>query len=125
MMKILKNQTGKSGLGSLVTLLLIVGAGYVGLKMGEPYFAYMDLVKTMEYWAEYDLKKGDLKYTSLMKNVQEAIDENDIPLDANELKIVYNTKKRRLIVSAEYDVYVEFPGYEHHYHFTPEAIIQN
>ena len=84
MMAILNNRKGKSGLGPLIAILLVVAAGYVGLKLGEPYFAYMNLVKTMEYWADYDIKQGDTHYTNLLKNVQEEIDDQDIQESAKE-----------------------------------------
>ena len=124
MIAILRNKKGKSNLGPLIGILLIAAGGYVGLKLGEPYFAYLDLVKTMDYWADYDISQGDLKYTKLLENVQDTIDEHGIPLDVTDLLINYDRKKALLTVSAEYDVYVEFPGYEYHYHFSPEVKIQ-
>jgi len=124
MMAILNNRKGKSGLGPLIGIVLVVAAGYVGLKLGEPYFAYMDLMKTISYWADHDISQGDIRYTNLLEKAQETIDEHGIPLDAGDLIINYDKEKSLLTVRAEYDVYVEFPGYEYHYHFTPEVEIQ-
>ena len=120
----LKNKKGKGSLGLLIGLMLIAAGGYVGLKLGEPYLAYMDLKKTMDYWADHDISQGDMKYTNLLKNVQETINEHGIPLNATDLIINYDKQKTLLTVSAEYDVYVELPGYEHHYHFSPKVKIQ-
>jgi hypothetical protein len=114
-------RAGGGNLQFLMTIGILVIACYVGIKMGRPYFAYRSLQNTMEQWAEITLQRGDRNYGDLMEKIRWTIDRHNIPLDIQDVKIVYEPDEKMLGVYAEYDVYVEFPGYEHHYFFQPYA----
>jgi hypothetical protein len=119
-----RNHAKNSGRGNLQFLLLaaILLAGcYVGIKMGKPYLAYRSLERTMEQWAKITLYKGGRNYSDLTAKIQWTIDRHKIPLDIEDVEILYDPEEKMLSVYAEYDVYVEFPGYEHHYFFQPYA----
>ena len=57
----------------------------------------------------------------LKEKIQWTIDRHKIPLDIKDVEIVYDPEEKMLGVYAEYDVYVTFPGYVHHYFFQPYA----
>jgi hypothetical protein len=57
----------------------------------------------------------------MLLEIRWIIDRYKIPLDPENIKVEYDTERRVLSLYAEYDVYVEFPGYVHHYHFEPYA----
>ena len=49
---------------------------------------------------------------------------HNIPLDPADIRIEHDPERRVLSVSAEYDVYVELPGYTHYYRFEPYAEVE-
>jgi hypothetical protein len=117
----LRNQTGSAK--SILLLLLVVICIYAAIKLAKPYYGYKDLEGTMEYWAKIALHQGDANYSELKDKMAWVIEEHDIPLDIHEIQITYGPHPKSLTVSAEYDVFVEFPGYEHHFHFEPYAYV--
>jgi hypothetical protein len=114
-----KQATGSGNLQFIVTAAILVTACYVGFSMGKPYLAYRSLERTMEQWAKISLYKGDRRYSDLKEKIQWTIDRHNIPLDIQDVEIVYDPEEKMLSVYAEYDVYVTFPGYEYHYFFQP------
>lgn len=116
-----KKTTGGGNLQFLVTAVILMIACYVGIRMGKPYYAYRSLERTMEQWAKITLYRGDRQYTDLKDKIRWTIERHNIPLDVEDVEIVYDPEEKMLSVYAEYDVYVEFPGYVHHYFFQPYA----
>jgi len=119
------NPVGNSrGIGSFSSILIfsiILAAIYGVIKLATPFYAYKDLEGTMQYWAESTLYQGSTSYHELKKHVMEKADWHDIPLEKSDIQIEYNEAEKTLRVYAEYDVYVEFPGYSHYFHFSPEG----
>jgi hypothetical protein len=113
----IKNQTGSAK--TILLLLLVAACVYAGFKLFKPYYGYRDLQGTMEYWARIALHRGDSNYSEMKDKLAWVIEEHDIPLEVNEIRINYDRERKSLTVSTEYDVFVEFPGYEHHLHFEP------
>ncbi len=117
-----KKTTGSGNLQFLVTAVVLVVACYVGIQMGKPYYAYRSLERTMEEWAKITLYRGGGRnYADLTEKMRWTIARHEIPLDVKDVEIVYDPEEKMLSVYAEYDVYVEFPGYVHHYFFQPYA----
>lgn len=124
MLRAIRNRRGDGKLQFVLILLILVALSYVGVKMGQPYYAYRSLERTMEQWAKITLYKGDKNYADLMEKIKWTIDQHDIPLAIEDVQIEYDPDEKVLSVYAEYDVYVELPGYEHHYFFQPHAEVQ-
>lgn len=116
-----KRTTGSGNLQFVVIALILLVAAYAGIKMGKPYYAYRSLERTMEQWAKIALYRGDRNYSDLIEKVKWTIDRHKIPLKIEDVEIEYDPEEKVLSVYAEYHVYVEFPGYEHHYFFQPYA----
>jgi hypothetical protein len=114
-----KKNTGSGNLQFLLGAVFLMVACYVGISMFKPYYAYRSLERTMEQWAKISLYKGDRRYSDLKEKIQWTIDRHNIPLDIQDVEIVYDPEEKMLSVYAEYDVYVTFPGYEYHYFFQP------
>lgn len=115
---------GNGNLQFFLVVLIFLAAGYVGIKMGKPYYAYRSLQSTMRQWAKITLYRGDNNYSDLMEKVKWSIERHDIPLDIQDVHVEYDPDEKILSVYAEYDVYVKLPGYEHHYFFQPYAEVQ-
>ena len=116
-----KKTTGSGNLQFLLTAVILVAACYVGIRMGMPYYAYRSLERTMNQWAKITLYRGGRNYADLKEKMRWTIDRHKIPLDMEDVEILYDPDEKMLSVYAEYDVYVEFPGYVHHYFFQPYA----
>lgn len=116
-----KKTTGSGNLQFLLGAVLLMVACYVGISMFKPYYAYRSLERTMEQWAKITLFRGGRNYSDLNEKIKWMIDRHKIPLDIKDVEIVYDPEEKMLSVYAEYDVYVEFPGYVHHYFFQPYA----
>ncbi len=116
-----RRSAGGGNLQFLVILVLLVAGCYVGIRLAKPYYAYRSLERTMEQWAKITLYKGGRNYNDLMEKIQWTIDRHKIPLDIQDVEITHDPEEKMLSVYAEYDVYVTFPGYEHHYFFQPYA----
>ncbi len=117
-------QKGNISLPLLIFFLMIAAIGYGALKLGEPYFANLDLQKKMTYWADFDFKQGNSDFSNLRKNLKEVIDKHQIPLNMKDIQIEFDEINETLFVYAEYYVYVEFPGYVYPLHFSPTVEIE-
>ena len=117
-----KKTTGGGNLQFLVTAVILVLACYAGIQMGKPYYAYRSLERTMAQWAKITLFRGGRDYADLNEKMRSTIHRHKIPLDVKDVDDVYDPEEKMLSVYAEYDVYVKFPGYVHHYFsFQPYA----
>ncbi len=114
----------RSGIGNFqfVASLSIIGlVGYVLFQFLYPFYAFKSLEGTMEEWVRVSVHRSDRDTTEMLEKIRWLIGRYKIPLDPDEIRIEYDREQRALSVYAEYDVYVEFPGYTHHYHFKPYA----
>ena len=114
----------KKGLGNvqfLASLMVIALVGYVLFQLSYPFYAFQRLEDTMQEWARINVHRSRVDDNEMLLEVRWIIDRYKIPLDPEAIKVEYDQERRVLAVYAEYDVYVEFPGYTHHYHFEPYA----
>jgi hypothetical protein len=118
----MKNRNGSAQ--SLLLLLLGGMCVYAAFKLVIPYYAYKDLERTMSYWGKISVLRGDKNYSELKEKIEWVIDEHQIPLEIDEVEMEYDPVRETLTVSAEYDVFVEFPGYEYRLHFQPHAEVE-
>ncbi len=116
-----RKTAGGGNLQFIVTATILVVAAYVGIRMGKPYYAYRSLQSTMRQWAKITLYRGDKNFSDLTDKIRWTIDRHKIPLNIEDVEITYDADEKTLSVYAAYDVYVEFPGYTHHYFFEPYA----
>lgn len=116
-----RKTAGGGNLQFIVTATILVVAAYVGIRMGKPYYAYRSLQSTMRQWAKITLYRGDRNFSDLTDKIRWTIDRHKIPLNIEDVEITYDADEKTLSVYAAYDVYVEFPGYTHHYFFEPYA----
>ena len=119
-----KEKRSTGGVGSVqlaASLLIILVVGYVAYRLLYPVYAFQSLEGAMEEGIKTSVREGDHHHTEMMEKIRRIIDRHDIPLDLADIRIERDPERRVLSVSAEYHVYVELPGYTHHYHFEPYA----
>ncbi len=114
-----KRAAGGGNLQFILVATILIIACYVGFRLAQPYYAYKSLEHTMKQWAKITLYRGGHDYSDLLDKIQWTIERHDIPLDVKDVEIKYDPAEKMLSVYAEYDGYVEFPGYEYHYFFQP------
>jgi len=119
-----KDKKSTGGVGNLqlaVSLLIIIVVGYVTFQLLYPVYAFQSLEGTMEEGIKISVRKGDDHHTEMMEKIRRIIDRHNIPLDPADIRIEHDPERGVLSVSAQYHVYVELPGYTHHYYFEPYA----
>jgi hypothetical protein len=113
---VVKNRRGASKLGCLLSTLLLVAAGYYGLKIGQVYYnasEYQNVMKASLRIAEVSTDK------QIQDRILAEADTLGLPDEAKEITLVRTG--RHIEVSAEYDVTVDLPFKKKTYHFTPNA----
>lgn len=106
------------------SLLVIAVVAYVLFQLLYPYYAYQRLESVMEEWVRVSVHRSDRDTTEMLERLRWLVDRYKIPLDPDDIRIEYDRERKVLSVCAEYDVYVELPGYTHHYRFKPYAEAQ-
>ena len=112
------------GAAPVKTALLVIVAAvvcFVGIRMLEPVYDNVMLKRTMNQWAKWHVLSGSVDTSELRAHIQDAIDEHDIPLDQGDVRVEFDRGTGVLTVNADYEVFVELPGYVHTYRFTPEV----
>ena len=112
---------GAGNLPFAASLLIVAVIGYLLFQLLYPFYAFRSLVGTMEESLRISGNRSDGDHTEILEEVRWVIDRYNIPLDPNEIQIDYDPERKVLSAYAEYDVYVDLPGYTHHYHFEPYA----
>lgn len=108
---------GKSRLGCLVSLLLIVTIAYFGFNIGEVYLRFYRLRDAMEQEARFASGKTD---DAIRIRLAAVVDSLGLPDEAGRMRIVRNSN--RIVISTEYSVHVEFPMFGRELKFAPQVI---
>ena len=114
-----RRRRGATSLGCLLTVLLLIAAGYFGMKIGQVYWnnaQYLDTMKQHIRFAE------TLTDKQIFDRIVAKADSLGLPDDAKEVS-VERTATRHIAVSADYVVLVELPLHVRTFHFTPRAEI--
>jgi hypothetical protein len=124
MSTVVRNEKGAGKVTTIVFLLILAGAIYIGFKFFNHYYAYWDLQSTMRYWAEVVLRRGDRTPSEMIEKLKETIGFHQIPLKVGDIEIDYRRDGKYISVYAQYDVWVNLLGYEFPLHFEPHAEVQ-
>ena len=107
---------GRSSLGCLVMLLLVVAAGYFAVNVGEVYLRYYQFHDSMEQNARFAAHFDD---AAIRNNLKLAADTLDLPPAARRVQIY--RRDRHITISVEYYDRVELPLYVREIHFQPRV----
>ena len=109
-------RTGRSSLGCLLTLLVLVAAGYFAVNIGEVYLRYYQFHDSMEQNARFAAHYDD---DAIRNNLKLAADTLNLPEAAHTIQI--RRRDHSITISAEYDERVELPLYVREIHFAPRV----
>lgn len=103
-------------LKSLLGIVLILGAVYVGWQLIPPYYGNFQLQDTIESEARlnsYNMKTEEEIKAIIVKRAKEL----ELPLTAEQVQVQRNGTI--LSIAADYTVHVDLPIYPVDLHFTP------
>lgn len=113
---VIHSRVGKSSLGCLIVLLLVVAAGYFAVNIGEVYFRYYQFRDSMQQAARFAPRLSD---DDIRIRLRAAADSLGLPEGAREVQI--RRREHSIVVSNEYYERVELPGYVREIRFQPRA----
>jgi hypothetical protein len=107
---------GRSSLGCLVMLLIVVAIGYFAVNIGEVYLRYYRFHDSMAQNARFAAHFDD---DAIRNNLSLAADTLDLPVGAHRVQI--HRRGHTITISADYYERVELPLYVREIHFEPRV----
>ena len=107
---------GRSMLGCLFTLLIIVAAFYFASNLAEPYWRYYQYKDSMSQEARFASQVSNEEIT---RRLHAKADSLGLPPEAYRLR--FNRTANSIQIWAEYAEVVELPGYTRHFLFKPRV----
>ena len=114
-----RGRRGASSAGCLVSLLVLVGALYYGVNIGELFFRYYRLLDEMQ--TETRIASG-LDDGTIRRRIQAAIEEIGVPDAAGSNLVIRRTAfPREIVIETRYSEMVSLPFFNHSFAFHPRA----
>ena len=111
-----RRRAGRSTLGCLFTLLLLVTAVYFAFNLAEPHWRYYQFRDTMAQAARFADQTSDEELT---RQIHAKSDSLGLPPEAYRLR--FNRTARSIIIWTEYSELVELPGFTRTFFFKPRV----
>ena len=102
--------------GCLMMLLLVVGALYVGIPVGETYLRYAEYKDAMKQEVRF---RANLSNDKIRAHLAAQADSLGLPEEAGDVTVTRNGNQ--VTVEAEYDEIVRVLGLTKAIHFAPSA----
>jgi hypothetical protein len=109
---------GASKLGCLLSVLLVVGASYVGLFFGRVYWTNAEYKDEMKQELQFHSGESD---EQIRNHMRVAADSMGLPEEAGDVTVERDPQAHTIDMDAVYDVTVKLPGYQRVVHLTPHA----
>ncbi|HJQ21580.1 MAG TPA: hypothetical protein VJ867_14625 [Gemmatimonadaceae bacterium] len=103
--------------GCLMMLLLVVGALYVGIPVGETYLRYAEYKDAMKQEVRF---RANLSNDKIRAHLAAQADSLGLPEEAGDVTVTRNGNQ--VTVEAEYDEIVRVLGLTKAIHFAPSAV---
>jgi hypothetical protein len=107
---------GRSLLGCLFGILILVTALYFGVQLVEPHWRYYQFEDTMQQTARFGSQLSDAE---ILYRLQAKADSLDLPPSAHRLRI--SRSSRGIAISTDWEEFVVLPGYTKRYVFRARA----
>ena len=111
-----RERPGKSTLGCLFTLLIVVAAGYFAFNVGEVYIRYYRFRDSMRQTVRFANRLPD---DSIRARLTLVADSLGLPESAHRVQI--RRRANSVVLLSEYYDRVELPLYVREIHFQPQA----
>lgn len=107
---------GRTMLGCLFTLLIVVAIGYFAFNVGEVYYRYFQFRDSMEQTARFAAHYDD---DGIRMRLGLAADSFNLPRSAHQIMV--RRRDRHIVISTEYFDHIELPGYVREIHLAPRV----
>lgn len=104
---------GRSTLGCLVMLLLVVAAGYFAVNVGEVYFRHYEFRDAVRQEARFARMRSDAQ---IRERLAAKADSLGLPPEAGRIGIFRTA--RAVTLTSEYTELVELPGFVREFEFS-------
>ncbi len=102
-----RSRSGKSKLGCLFQLVLIVGVAYYGADWTKTYYKYWSLKEVMRSQA---IRATGIDDATIHRRILVKIDQLSLPNDArSNIKIRRMNRPREIVISTSYVVFLRIP----------------
>lgn len=108
------SRPGRSTLGCLFTLLIVVAVGYFGFNAAEVYVRFYRFQDAMTQEARFARQADD---DAIRKRLRALVDSLGLPEEAGQVRIRRSTT--RITISSEYHENIELPGLVRAVRFAP------
>ena len=107
---------GRSTLGCLFTLLVLVAVFYFAVNLAEPYWRYYQYKDAMSQEARF---ADQVTNEEITRRLHIRADSLGLPAEAYRLR--FNRTAKSISIWTEYEEVVELPGYTRHFVFKPRV----
>ena len=107
---------GRSTLGCLFTLLVVVAVGYFAFNVGEVYFRYFEFRDSMLQTARFAAHYDD---DGVRQRLRLAADSLDLPESAGRVQV--RRRDHHIVIWTEYFDHIELPGYIREVRLSPRV----
>ena len=111
-----RSRLGRSTLGCLFTLMVVVAAFYFGVNLAEPYWRYYQYKDAMSQEARF---ADQVTNEEITRRLHIRADSLGLPAEAYRLR--FNRTAKSISIWTEYQEVVELPGYTRHFVFKPRV----
>jgi hypothetical protein len=107
---------GRTMVGCLFMVLILVAASYFAFNLAEPYWRYYQYMDSMSQEARF---ASQVTNEEITRRLHAKADSLGLPPDAYRLR--FNRTANTITIWAEYREVVELPGYTRHFLFKPQV----
>ena len=112
----MRTKRGRTSIGCLLTILLLVAATYFGVNLGEPYLRYFRFRDAMRQEARFSSRFTD---EEIQRHLAAMADSLGLPESAARVQI--RRTANRTVISSSYYEHVELPLMVREILFRPQA----
>lgn len=109
-------RSGRSMLGCLVTILVLVAVAYFGINLAEPHVRYYRFKDAMAQTASFGARLPDAE---MIVRLRAKADSLGLPPGAHDLRVTRDG--RSVTIAVDYEEVVELPGYTRRFQFHPRV----
>lgn len=110
------SRRGRSTLGCLFTLLIVVAVVYFAINVGEVYFRYYQFRDSMEQTARFAAHYDD---DGIRQRLRLAADSLNLPESAHQIQV--RRREHHITIWTEYFDHIEMPGYVREVRLSPRV----
>ena len=114
----LRDRRGKSRIGCLITIMLLVVGSYYGFNLGAVYVRYWLFKEEIKTQARLAPSIDD---ATIRRRVRVKADQLGLPDEARQVTIRRTQRPREIVISTTYQEVIDLPFFHYTFTLTPEV----